>query len=772
MSLLAYNLTTSPIVPTGTSVTLPASTSAGIRGAAYNITSELAAFNPSQFAALQTQANPNTEAPLVVIYQWTGLPEYPTPGLSVNAPAGLVAQDDFLLWISPTGVVGAGGTSTTPTTIADALQRLPASHYKRCQLIALAGSYTWPTSADPIPSQQQGNLSSPFVIIGDFTNEVGDVVSDSADAQGRYITDSALAPAVDLYRGYYLSIIVAGVVQQRRMITGNGLKAATGMILCVAKASLVNNDNFTLNDGTNSATTFEYKINGGFTPVGGRVTIDVSSGAVVTPNDVAVATVTAINGVVGGLAITAGTPSTTGQFVLTNDAGGAIGNQLIINAVANSSFQVIGMASGSDAGQFNVNQKMSPVPTAGAIFRIEQPAVTFNVSTAINRMFATGSAFWGMKGISWAGAAGATLAFNYACHCDAAEGIWFNGPGFQVQVGSILTSGSNSGRWANDGANNPFNATRASAGIYIKTTAINVINNASVMDPLWAVIDSAALVSATGSFIRFMIPSMKNASMNPGGFGNARIQGDSSSTLPIVGRMIGSSSSLTNQILIDQGGELFGIDTGPCEFFNSLNDVIHVSTGGFVQTVGGTGNVRVSGFGAAGYGIRLGIASSNYSSWNNASIILTGTLGDTKIGAQPMMTWSAIVAVAPASGTAVTDARASMTLPLKKTFTGLVAAGSFDLTSVALGSGPPALAVSTLRATAATTANTVGSYSTTDVGGTPLSPVASTVVGLATLSDNGKTVTFPTADVTAFIIEYIPADTIPAYSYSQLVKNF
>lgn len=107
----------------------------------------------------------------------------------------------------------------------------------------------------------------------------------------------------------------------------------------------------------------------------------------------------------------------------------------------------------------------------------------------------------------------------------------------------------------------------------------------------------------------------------------------------------------------------------------------------------------------------------------------------------------------------------TMFTPLKRAFTGLTGAASYNLTALdATGettgpSNPNRLAardVQTLRVTAATTANTVGSYIVGDVGATAISPAASTVVGLATLSDDGTTLVFPTADVTAFVIEYEP----------------
>jgi len=107
----------------------------------------------------------------------------------------------------------------------------------------------------------------------------------------------------------------------------------------------------------------------------------------------------------------------------------------------------------------------------------------------------------------------------------------------------------------------------------------------------------------------------------------------------------------------------------------------------------------------------------------------------------------------------------TMLTPLKRAFTGLTAAGTFDLTAID-GTGEtvgasnpnrlPLLALRSLRVTAATTASTAGSYVLTDAGGATLTASTHTVVGACLISDDGKTITFPTADVTAFVIEYIP----------------
>jgi hypothetical protein len=113
---------------------------------------------------------------------------------------------------------------------------------------------------------------------------------------------------------------------------------------------------------------------------------------------------------------------------------------------------------------------------------------------------------------------------------------------------------------------------------------------------------------------------------------------------------------------------------------------------------------------------------------------------------------------------------------LKRTFTGLTAAASFDLTLIdgtgetAGAANPnrlPAEIVRTLRCTASGTANSVGTYITGDSGATATSPTASTVVGIALISDDGKTITFPTT-VTAFVIEYYPL----TLSAAQMAANY
>jgi hypothetical protein len=112
--------------------------------------------------------------------------------------------------------------------------------------------------------------------------------------------------------------------------------------------------------------------------------------------------------------------------------------------------------------------------------------------------------------------------------------------------------------------------------------------------------------------------------------------------------------------------------------------------------------------------------------------------------------------------------------PLKRAFTGLTAAATFDLTLIdgtgeTAGISNPnrlaALSCTTLRVTASGTANSVGSYICSDAGGTAVSPTAGANVGIALLSDSGKTLTFPST-VTAFVVEYVPR------SYTDMTAAF
>lgn len=112
----------------------------------------------------------------------------------------------------------------------------------------------------------------------------------------------------------------------------------------------------------------------------------------------------------------------------------------------------------------------------------------------------------------------------------------------------------------------------------------------------------------------------------------------------------------------------------------------------------------------------------------------------------------------------------TMFCTIKAVFAGVTGAATYDITTAAMkalatitginlatGENLPAIGhLLTLRVTAATTGTVVGTYILTDVAGTVLTPATSSAVGIARISDDGTTLTFASADVTAFIIEYTP----------------
>jgi hypothetical protein len=121
-----------------------------------------------------------------------------------------------------------------------------------------------------------------------------------------------------------------------------GATSATGTITVVAGSALVDTETFTLNDGVNPATIFEFDSGGGVTP--GHVAVAYT--ALDTIATVRTSVISAINGVLGTLLITAAPSATPGVINLINDGVGAAGNQAITETVADVGFIVTGMAGG------------------------------------------------------------------------------------------------------------------------------------------------------------------------------------------------------------------------------------------------------------------------------------------------------------------------------------------------------------------------------------------------------------------------------------------
>jgi phage tail sheath gpL-like len=97
---------------------------------------------------------------------------------------------------------------------------------------------------------------------------------------------------------------------------------------------------------------------------GGNIQVNVSTDT--SAEDVAARMRTAINGVVGGLAITAAA-GTTAVVSLKNDAVGVAGNVAITDTVLDAGFVVAGMSGGVDAVSSRVRVNISASVTAGDV---------------------------------------------------------------------------------------------------------------------------------------------------------------------------------------------------------------------------------------------------------------------------------------------------------------------------------------------------------------------------------------------------------------------
>lgn len=153
-----------------------------------------------------------------------------------------------------------------------------------------------------------------------------------------------------------------------RSSCGAAAVAATGSITTVDGATLIDGETFTLDDGVNPATVFEFDSNGAVAP--GNVAVVFT--ALDTDATVAAAIQAAINGVVAGLAITAGAP-VVATVPLTNDAEGAY-NVAITDTVAALGFLVTGMTGGTDSTLGTTTFAMLNPTTVGGPYTIDYAA--------------------------------------------------------------------------------------------------------------------------------------------------------------------------------------------------------------------------------------------------------------------------------------------------------------------------------------------------------------------------------------------------------------
>jgi hypothetical protein len=133
---------------------------------------------------------------------------------------------------------------------------------------------------------------------------------------------------------------------------------ATGQIQCVAKASLIDGDKFTLPDGSISVD-FVFDVTGAHVPVGGYtstvIRLDVS--AATTNQDVAVIVRTAIEAMPASFKVGTTAAPIAGLLLLRNELYSTAGNVAIVETVADVGFTATGMSGGvaSSEQQFSVD---------------------------------------------------------------------------------------------------------------------------------------------------------------------------------------------------------------------------------------------------------------------------------------------------------------------------------------------------------------------------------------------------------------------------------
>lgn len=194
-----------------------------------------------------------------------------------------------------------------------------------------------------------------------FTVSRGALISSMADlrlingAAGDLALLAGYSDAADYGAGLYRwdpdtitgdddSTIVVPTVDPRGRwlrVDTSGITPATGTITCVAKASLVDTDYFTIDDGVDTPVIYELDVTGdGVTS--GRTRIDVSSAT--TSTSVATIVAAVITATQTRLVVA---DNEDGTLSLHHKRCGIVGNVSITENVANAGFLVTGMSGGT-----------------------------------------------------------------------------------------------------------------------------------------------------------------------------------------------------------------------------------------------------------------------------------------------------------------------------------------------------------------------------------------------------------------------------------------
>ena len=134
MALLAYNLTTSTLVQNGISENelfrLPASGEAGARGAAVNVTSEMAIATSGDFGAVQVAVEACS-----LEFEWTGPEEFTT--FAMTTKPSLIDRETAQGYTTPIIFQAswtAGGPGQRDILVQEVGEGLPGMPYK-CKIV-------------------------------------------------------------------------------------------------------------------------------------------------------------------------------------------------------------------------------------------------------------------------------------------------------------------------------------------------------------------------------------------------------------------------------------------------------------------------------------------------------------------------------------------------------------------------------------------------------------------------------------------------------------
>ncbi len=773
MSLLVYNLTAAPLtLANGLATVIPASTAgAGVRGLPWYASNELKGRSGTEYTAVQAQQDAG-----LVVFQWSDVPEYPVGTLVVEAVAADATANPLDIYVNgSTGSDTNPGTSTAPVaTIAGAHALVsPLGWKRRCRVImdtdGVGRSYVYPGPTAGLGFQEplglpQGPFGTPIQYLGarqTLVAQQAETVGGSNNTATIVIPQSTLTadPGVG---GVVLALVSVAGLQPAGIV-----KVDSELIRYTAIVGLTLTGCSRGYAGTAAAahivgsTVFQF-FAGHFLQQTGTPT--VVAVAPVAPGDVVInvgsttgwpsaSTVRIDNELI---TYTGKTPTTiTGCTRGTNNTTAAAHS-------LGAAVTLIGQRKSiktNTATTVTVTNNYSVVSAIGDTFTINTAGATGTrlTSASLDSGPLVGSML--IKDCDLTGVFAPSYGQLFLRGCTTT--MLANGSFTAGAVDSDVAFGAGSGAWLPDGAENPCLGQEDNAGLRVEGQSvvshttnfiavrgngrssivgvivaihanINVDTSAATFNTL-VCLHGGALIVKEGAYFRLDNPNAANHCLLSGA-----------------------------QFLIQRGGiaNVARFDINNVLTTGALvpsGDAIVVEQGGLLDfsEMSGTGNAGV------GLNCRDGIARSR-----DTLSTITGTLGDMKCGARPVRTWADFNAAVPASGLpskSELDVPGFVARPFKLAFAGLVAAASFDITtlgafatpagatavlsSIWQGSPPAIGNVSTLRVTTVGTA-ALGARLLSDSGDTPTATVA-------TVSDDGKTVTFE-GTVTGFTIEYLP----------------